>query len=141
MTDSCARPDRTPGRAFRFREVAMLQARGRKLAPSTRVKLRLPEKVVDPFLLSPGWRALTEHIKAERWPRLLALRGHCCEDPTCKAQHTRSTRIFFDHVKERRDHPEFALAKDNIMGRCGASHSLKTAAARAARYRAPPQKV
>jgi 5-methylcytosine-specific restriction enzyme A len=97
-----------------------------KLRPSTHVKVRQPEKKADGFYSSPEWRALCESIKAERWPRLLAARGHCCEDPDCRAVHRRETRIFFDHVKERRDYPELALVKSNILGRCGSSHSRKT---------------
>ena len=49
-------------------------------------------------------------------------------------RHSRKTRIFFDHIKERRDFPELELVKSNIMGRCGSSHSRKTAAERAKRY-------
>lgn len=104
-----------------------------KLRPSNRAKLRMPEKRVDPFYVSPEWRQLCEDLKAERWPELLARNGHCCEDPDCRAEHTTATRIFFDHIIERRDAPHLAFVKGNIMGRCGASHSRKTAAARAAR--------
>jgi 5-methylcytosine-specific restriction enzyme A len=111
-----------------------LRSIGRKLKPSARTKVRVPEKKAESFYLSPEWRALCEQIKTERWPHLLATRGHCCEDGECRATHSRRTRIFFDHLKERRDHPELALAKANIIGRCGASHSRKTASARAQRY-------
>lgn len=112
---------------------ARLVARGAKLRPSTRFKMRLPQKQVDPFYTSPEWRALVDDIKQERWPQLLATRGHCCEDPDCTARHTSGGRIFFDHLLERRDRPDLALVKANILGRCGASHSKKTAAARAKR--------
>jgi len=44
-------------------------------------------------------------------------------------------RIFFDHVLERKDRPDLALVKSNIMGRCGSSHSRKTAIERARRQR------
>jgi hypothetical protein len=52
--------------------------------------------------------------------------------------HGKHIRIFFDHVKERRDFPQLALVKANIMGRCGSSHTRKTAQARAARYHTGP---
>lgn len=87
----------------------------------------LPPKLVDPFYHSPEWRALCGEIRGERWPRLMEKRGHCCEDPECQAVHTASTRIFFDHVIERRDRPELQLMKSNIIGRCGSSHTRKTA--------------
>jgi len=111
-----------------------LRTIGQKLKPSSAIKVKVPDKKVESFYTSPGWRALCEEIKAERWPYLLATKGHCCEDPDCRAFHTRLTRIFFDHLKERRDAPHLALVKSNIMGRCGSSHSRVTAARRAARY-------
>lgn len=111
-----------------------LRTIGQKLRPSRAIKVRLPDKVVDPFYLSPEWRALCEEIKRERWPRLLVTKGHCCEDPTCRAEHDRHTRIFFDHLKERRDYPHLALVKSNIMGRCGSSHTSVTAQRRKQRY-------
>jgi 5-methylcytosine-specific restriction protein A len=111
-----------------------LRVLGQKLASSTRAKLSLPTKQVEGFYSSPAWRLLCEEIKRERWPLLLQRQGHCCEDLDCKARHSPTTRIFFDHLKERRDHPDLALVKSNIMGRCGSSHSRKTAAERARRY-------
>lgn len=110
-----------------------LRSMGRKLGPPTRAKLKLKPKAAESFYLSPEWRLLCEEIKRERWPHLLATRGHCCEDPGCRAPHTPETRIFFDHVLERKDGPILALVKSNILGRCGSSHSRKTAAARARR--------
>ena len=55
--------------------------------------------------------------------------------PQCKARHSRDMRIFFDHVLERKDRPDLALVKSNIVGRCGSSHSRKTAIERARRQR------
>lgn len=98
-----------------------------------RVKPVATAKQVDPFYLSPEWRQLVAEIKRERWPRLMATQGHCCEDPECRAQHTSQTRIFFDHVLERRDRPDLELVKSNIMGRCGSSHTTKTLRERARR--------
>ncbi|WP_316184706.1 hypothetical protein [Bradyrhizobium sp. SZCCHNRI1003] len=113
-----------------------LRSLSRKLAPSARAKLKLPAKVAESFYQSAEWKALCDQLKRERWPSLLARQGHCCEDPECSARHTPETRIFFDHVLERRDRPDLALVKSNILGRCGASHSKKTAAERARRLHA-----
>jgi 5-methylcytosine-specific restriction protein A len=113
---------------------ARLRCIGRKLQPSSRFKVRLPDKQADSFYCSPAWRALCDEIKQERWPHLKATQGHYCEDPACTARHSIATRTFFDHVKERRDRPDLALVKSNIMGRCGASHSAKTAQVRARRH-------
>ncbi|XUM25062.1 HNH endonuclease (plasmid) [Bradyrhizobium oligotrophicum S58] len=110
-----------------------LRSIGRKLAPSSRAKLKPAPKMAESFYLSPEWRMLCEEIKRERWPHLLATQGHCCEDQSCNARHSRNTRIFFDHLIERRDRPDLALVKSNIMGRCGSSHSKKTAIERARR--------
>jgi len=114
--------------------MGQLRSKGRKLGPPMRGKLRPAPKVADSFYHSPAWRLLCEEIKQERWPHLLATQGHCCEDHECKVRHGRKTRIFFDHIKERRDFPELELVKSNIMGRCGSSHSRKTAAERAKRH-------
>lgn len=114
-----------------------LKAIGPRIATVDTRRIKPPDKQVDPFYLSPEWRGLCDEIKRERWPALRALRGHCCEDPDCRVQHTGHERIFFDHVLERRDRPDLALAKANIMGRCGSSHTTKTARVRAARLGAP----
>jgi 5-methylcytosine-specific restriction protein A len=111
-----------------------LQTLRNKLAPSRQALVRVPPKQADSFYTSPPWRMLCEDIKRERWPLLLRTKGHCCEDATCTAQHSATTRIYFDHVRERRDCPALALVKSNVMGRCGKSHSLKTAQARRQRY-------
>lgn len=114
--------------------MALLKTKRSKLKPSQRFKVKLPEKRVDPFYQSPAWLALCEMLKATRWPHLMATRGHCCEDPDCTAKHKPGGRIYFDHIEERKDAPHLALEPSNIMGRCGASHSRKSAKARAERY-------
>ena len=86
----------------------------------------LPPKLVDPFYHSAAWRALCAEIRSERWPNLLKRKGHCCEDGECTAKHSPQTRIFFDHVIERRDRPDLQLVKANVIGRCGSSHTRKT---------------
>ena len=81
---------------------AKLRTIGRKVAPSQRAKVRVAEKTADAFYVSLAWRTLCAELKKNRWPRLLATQGHCCEDPHCTATHSRTTRIFFDHIQERR---------------------------------------
>lgn len=96
-------------------------------------RVHLPtRKETDPFYLSPEWRQLCQFLKDTRWPDLIIRQGHCCEDPHCKAKHRLGQRIFFDHIVELRDGGA-PLDPANVMGRCGSSHSRKTAAARAAR--------
>lgn len=115
-----------------------LTAIGSRIGVVDTRRITPPAKTADPFYLSPEWRGLCEEIKRERWPILRELRGHCCEDPECKVQHTGRERIYFDHVLERRDRPDLALVKSNIMGRCGSSHTRKTVQVRAKRLGAPP---
>ena len=82
-----------------------------------------PAKAPDPFYLSPEWRALMAEIIAER--------GRRCEDPVCERTAPPS-RVFGDHIVELADGGA-PLDKRNVMLRCGACHTRKTAAARAAR--------
>jgi hypothetical protein len=95
--------------------------------------MRPAEKRADPFYLSPEWRVLCAEIKRERWPGLLATKGHCCEDPECDAMHSRNARIFFHHIRERRDAPHLQLVKANIQCLCGSAHSRVTATNRTKR--------
>ena len=131
---SALHQSRNVPKAERSQSMTSLRSIGRKLAPTSRTKVNLPAKQVDSFYISAAWRLLCDEIKRERWPILLQRQGHCCEDRNCRANHTSTTRIFFDHIIERRDRPDLEFVKSNIMGRCGSSHSRKTAAARAARY-------
>jgi hypothetical protein len=86
----------------------------------------VPEsKKADAFYLAPAWRALMVEIIKER--------GRVCEDPHCDGRtHKKGMRVFGDHVVELKDGGA-PLDKRNIMLRCGASHTRKTAAARAKR--------
>lgn len=97
-----------------------------KLQASDRFKLRLPAKEVAPFYQSAEWRTFIASVIAERSPGLMARRGHLCEDRECRARHWPSMRIFGDHIVELQDGGA-PLDKGNIMLRCGASHSRKTA--------------
>ncbi len=95
-------------------------------------------KEADPFYLSPEWREFCQLLKEERWPLLILTKGHCCEDPQCKAEHRLEQRIFFDHIVELKDGGA-PFDPDNVMGRCGSSHTSKTLRERGRRLGADPQ--
>lgn len=100
-------------------------------------RVQLPRvKEADPFYLSPEWREFCRLLKQERWPMLLLTKGHCCEDPHCRADHRPGQRIFFDHIVELKDGGA-QFDQDNVMGRCGSSHTSKTLRQRAIRLGAP----
>lgn len=99
------------------------------IEPSVRTvdtrKVKVGPKRVDNFYLSPGWRKLMAEIIAER--------GRVCEDPDCDGRtHHAGMRVFGDHIVELTDGGA-PLDKRNIMLRCGASHTRKTAVERARR--------
>lgn len=108
---------------------AKLRTIGQKLKPSSLAKVRVPEKRADSFYLSTEWRALMDQIIADRFGS--RDRTHC-EDPECKTPYRRGIRVFGDHIQELRDGGA-ALDKRNILCRCGACHSRKTASARSSR--------
>lgn len=106
--------------------MSKLRTLGRKLAPSQRVKVRLPAKEADPFYNSVSWRALVSQIIEQR--------GHRCEDPEHDETKPRTgVRVHGDHIKERRDGGA-PLDKRNVMLRCTSCHTRKTLKVRAARY-------
>ena len=111
--------------------MATLLSRGQKLKPSTRIKVRLPEKKAAPFYLTPEWRALMDSIIAQRFGSRANAR---CEDPECKRPHRRGIRIFGDHVVEVKDGGAL-LDPRNILCRCGSCHTRKTAEVRSARLK------
>lgn len=87
-------------------------------------------KHVDPFYATAEWRAFQRTIVAER--------GRICEDPRCDGRtHRPGMRVFADHVQELKDGGA-PFDPANIMLRCGASHSRKTAKARADRFAQRP---
>lgn len=104
----------------------------RRVPPSTK-------KETDPFYLSSEWREFCQFLKETRWPLLIVKRGHCCEDPECRAVHRLGQRIFFDHLVELKDGGE-PFDPGNVMGRCGSSHTKKTLRHRAARLGAEPER-
>lgn len=101
--------------------VATLDTRAAQPAPKT----------ADPFYLSPEWRALVAAIIAERGPY--------CQGAEHDTRRTRGPgiRLFGDHIVERKDGGA-ELDRRNIMLLCGACHTRKTIAARAARMKARP---
>ena len=101
-----------------------LKTIGHKLTPSKRAKLRV-EKVADPFYSSPAWRALMVF--------LIKRRSRQCEDPKHNLATPQTGRTFGDHIVERRDGGA-PFDPGNILLRCGACHTRKTAAERAQRY-------
>jgi 5-methylcytosine-specific restriction endonuclease McrA len=107
-----------------------LRTIGEKLGPPRRSKLRPREKKAAPFYLSPEWRVLMQEIIAER--------GRRCADPAHDPGKSRVCgRVFGDHIVELADGGA-PLSKDNVMLRCGACHTRKTAAARARRWHPAP---
>lgn len=104
-----------------------------RVTASDRRRVKPPSvKVADPFYLTQEWRDFCQMLKETRWPMLIIRQGHCCEDPHCKAQHRLGQRIFFDHLVELKDGGD-PFDPDNVMGRCGSSHTTKTLRHRAAR--------
>jgi len=101
----------------------------RTLQPSLRtvdVRAAAPApKRADPFYESPEWRAFVA--------QLVEKRGRICEDPKCDGRtHRPGMRVFADHLIELEDGGA-PLDERNVMLRCGASHSKKTAEERAKR--------
>lgn len=105
-----------------------MTGRLRALAPRVRIadtrSAQPPAKTAAPFYLSPEWRALMA--------RLIRERGRRCEDVECKTPWRTGIRVFGDHIKELAD-GGVALDEANVLLRCGACHTRKTAATRARR--------
>jgi hypothetical protein len=99
--------------------------RPRLAALDTRIA-KHPPKTADPFYLSPEWRALMHAIISERGRR-------------CQECGRTGCRLFGDHVVELKDGGA-PLDPRNVLLRCGACHTRKTAAARAARMARPATK-
>jgi hypothetical protein len=105
--------------------MAKIVSTRQKLRPSSRTKLRQPEKKAKPFYLSPEWRGLMAQI--------IKVRGRRCEDPRHDPSRPRTgIRVFGDHIVELADGGS-PLNPANVMLRCGSCHTRKTAVARAAR--------
>lgn len=108
---------------------ANLRTLGQKLRPSSAIKVRVPEKKAESFYLSPEWRSLMDQIIKQRFGD----RGHArCEDPECRTKYRIGIRVFGDHIVERKDGGA-ELDPRNIICRCGACHSRKTAVERGKR--------
>ena len=108
-----------------------LRAAGPKLKPSDRAKVRMPDKIADPFYLSAEWRAFVERLKVERFGSPQNAR---CQDRQCKYPDRRgsSVRLFGDHVVEIKDGGA-KLDPRNVLFRCGSCHTRVTAQRRASR--------
>ena len=107
-----------------------LRSLSSKLKPSTRLKVRLPEKRADGFYLSKEWRDLIDSIIVERFGHRSNAR---CEDLECKAPHRRGIRVFGDHTIEIKDGGP-RLDRRYILCRCGSCHTRVTAERRRQRY-------
>lgn len=106
-----------------------------KLTAPSRNKLTPKPKQVDPFYQSAPYLAWREAV--------ISRAGRQCEDVDertglrCTKAEPRH-RMFADHIKERRDGGD-PLDLANGRCRCGAHHSRKTAAERAARSASSPR--
>ncbi len=92
-----------------------------------------PPKTADPIYSSPEWARLIATI--------IRRRGRRCEDPLCARGQmglAPPPRVFGDHIIELRDGGA-PFDERNVMLRCGACHTRKTAAARAERTRRRPE--
>lgn len=107
---------RTNGRArLSFMSPRLAQVDQRTAAP-------VP-KTADPFYLSSAWRSLIAKLIAER--------GRRCQDTGCGRV---GCRLFGDHVVELKDGGD-PLNPSNVLLRCGACHTRKTARERERRMR------
>lgn len=106
----------------------MTQPRLRNMRPmlaALDVRTALPAaKVVDPHYQTAEHRAWRAEV--------IRRSGGRCQSVTCKRHGGAGQRLFADHVKELRDGGA-ALDPANGQALCGACHTAKTAAARAAR--------
>lgn len=106
-----------------------LKVVGRKLKPSTRAKVSVPDKVADPFYTSPQWRTFVDRLKIERFGSALNAR---CQDHQCRTPERRC-RVFGDHTIEIKDGgPRFD--PHLILFRCGSCHTRVTAERRGVRH-------
>jgi 5-methylcytosine-specific restriction enzyme A len=108
----------------------MKMARIKMMAPQLKIldtrsaKPVEAEKVGDRFYWSREWRDLLASI--------IARRGRVCEDPQCRTPNG-GTKIYGDHIVERKDDPSRELDESNILLRCPSCHGKKTAIERAKR--------
>lgn len=113
---------------------AMLRTMGTRVAAADFRRVRPAPKTADSFYLSPEWRAFVEALIVERFGSKANAR---CEDKQCRHPHRLGIRVFGDHIVELKDDGP-ALSKANILFRCGACHTRKTAEQRARRLAQPP---
>lgn len=94
---------------------------GSRLTSRPPMRLSVPPKVADPHYSTPEHRAWRAEV--------IRRSGGACAD--CQ---TAGKRLYADHVVELRDGGA-PFNPANGAARCGACHTRKTAAARAARQR------
>lgn len=104
--------------------MAKLKTLGSRISTMDHRRVKPAHKVVESFYVSAAWRNLMDTIIAQR--------GRICEDPKCPKPHPPISRIFGDHIIERRDGGA-DLDPNNVQLLCGAAHTRKTMRARAAR--------
>lgn len=93
-------------------------------------RVRPPAKIAEAELQTPEHRAWAEEVKRRAGYRCEAIHdGRRC------GKAAPAHRMFADHIRERRDGGE-PLDPKNGQCLCGSDHSLKTAKARAARFKA-----
>lgn len=110
--------------------------------PPGRLRNMAPRLVVlDPRLARPSPKVADPHYHSpehKAWRAEVMRRSHGqCQDPQCRTPNRgRGRRLFADHVRELRDGGA-PFDPANGMALCGACHTRKTAAARAARQARP----
>lgn len=107
--------------------MARLQTIGSRIEAIDTRRVRPPPKLADPHYLTPEHRAWSEQVIRRAGGRCeVVVNGLRCRK--ARPRH----RMFADHIVERRDGgAPFDPANGQCL--CGAHHSAKTAAARAAR--------
>ena len=86
---------------------------------------KLPGKTTDPHYLTPEHREWREKVIANA-------PGGRCQDPLCKTPNRIPSRLFADHIDEKKDGGAL-FDPANGLARCGSCHTRKTAGARSAR--------
>ena len=113
--------------------MAKLRANPGRLHTTDTRRLKPPPKWRDPHYTSP------EHL---RWrAEVIRRSGGFCQDPMHDPSKPRTPgRLFADHIREIRDGGD-KLDPRNGMARCGACHTRKTLAVRAARLGGRVEKI
>jgi len=84
-------------------------------ADALRKKMAARSRTWDSPLNTPEWRELSARVRAE--------------EPTCRRCGRRPSAVAH-HIQSRRDHPELAMERGNLMGVCRACHAAEEWGAR-----------